>query len=178
MNEMLALALQCEQTRIASYMLEDEHSEFVYDFVPKRAFTAYTSMQTTGFCPAWYGGGQGGRVDDYASIVHWHVGKVAAFCQRLDGMLEANGQSVLDNSVVFLGASTHGQDHACNKLPTVLMGGGGGRLRTNQFLDTGNRPMRDMYATLLNNVYDLGVANFGVNRTGAPMQSIPQLLRA
>ena len=34
-----------------------------------------------------------------------------------------------------------------------------------------------MYATLLNNVYDLNAANFGVNLTGAPMHTIPQLLR-
>jgi hypothetical protein len=175
-SELLALALQCDQTRIASYMLEDEKSEFVYDFVPKRTFTAFTSTPSTGFCPEWYNGGQGGAVDDYASIVHWHVGKVAEFCQRLDSMKEDNGLSVLDNSVVFLGASMHSQDHACEKLPTVLMGGGGSRLRTNRFVDLTRRPMRDFYITLMNDVYDLGVTDFGMNLTGAPLKSIPQLL--
>ena len=175
-NELVALALQCDQTRIASYMLEDEHSEFIYDFVPKRTFSAYTSTPSTGFCPEWYSGGQSGNVNDYASIVHWHVGKVAEFCQRLDGMKEDNGLSVLDNSVVFLGASMHGQDHACKELPTVLMGSGGGRLRTNQYLPLARRPMRDFYITLMNNVYDLGIADFGVNLTGAPLKNIPELL--
>ncbi len=176
MNELLALSLQCDQTRIASYMLEDEKSEFIYDFVPKRTFSTYTSAPSTGFCPEWYNGGQGGAVDDYASIVHWHVGKVAEFCKRLDGMKDDNGLSVLDNSVVLLGASMHGQDHACENLPTVLMGGGGGRLKTDQYLALQRRPMRDFYITLMNDVYDLALPNFGVNLTGAPLNHIPQLL--
>ena len=90
-NEVLALALQCDQTRIASYMLEDEHSEFIYDFVPKRTFSAYTSTPSTGLCPEWYRGGQSCSLNDYASIVHWHVGKVAEYRQRLDGLKEDNG---------------------------------------------------------------------------------------
>lgn len=36
--------------------------------------------------------------------------------------------------------------------------------------------MRDLYITLVNNVYDLGVADFGVNLTGAPLKNITELL--
>ncbi|HEY3668565.1 MAG TPA: DUF1552 domain-containing protein, partial [Polyangiaceae bacterium] len=43
MNELLALGLQCDGTRVASYMLEDERSAFLYDFIPRRTFTALTS---------------------------------------------------------------------------------------------------------------------------------------
>ena len=176
MNELLALALQCDRTRIASYMLEDERSEFVYDFVPKRLFTPLTSVQTTGFCPEWHGGGQSGSQDDFASIVNWHVGKVAAFCQRLAGMMEENGQSVLDNSVIFMGAAMHGSDHSCRDLPTLVVGGGGGRLKTDQHLALNNRPLRDFHFTMMNGVYDLGLNDFGVNLTGAPISMIGDLL--
>ncbi|HEY1534776.1 MAG TPA: DUF1552 domain-containing protein, partial [Polyangiaceae bacterium] len=57
MNELLALALQCDTTRIATYMLEDDKSQFLYDFVPRRTFSALTSAPATGFCPEWYAGG-------------------------------------------------------------------------------------------------------------------------
>ena len=143
MNELLALALQCDQTRIASYMLEDERSEYIYDFVPQRHFEATSSVQVPGVCGEWHGFGQNGTQDDFASIVYWHTGKVAQLCSRLDGMIEEDGRSVLDNSVILLGSAMHGQDHSCFDLPTLLVGGGGGALKTNQHLALTKRPMRD-----------------------------------
>ena len=176
MNELLALALQCDQTRVATYMLEDERSEYVYDFVQKRHFEALTSAPIPGVGNEWHGGGQNGSTDDFATIVYWHVAKVAEFCQRLAGMPEDNGQSVLDNSVVFLGAAMHGQDHSTANLPSLLVGGGGGALKTDQHLALGHRPLRDLHFTLMNGVYGLGVTDFGVDLTGAPIAIIDQLL--
>jgi Protein of unknown function (DUF1552) len=178
MNELLALALQCDSTRIATYMLEDDKSQFVYDFVPRRTFTPLTSTPATGFCPEWYTGGLNGDPNDYASIVNWHVGKVAAFCQRLDNMPEENGRSVLDNSVVFMGGAMHGSDHAADRLPAFLVGSGGGSLKTDQHRDLGKRPLRDLYFTLMNGVYGMGVENFGQNLTGAPIALINELLNS
>ena len=176
MNELLALALQCDQTRIASYMLDDERSEFVFDFLPKRKFTPLTSVETTGFCPEWHGGGQSGYIDDFATIVRWNVSKVAELCQRLAGMDDGDGQNVLDNSVIYFGSGMQGRDHSADRLPAFCVGGGGNRLKTDQHLALTKRPLRDFYFTLLNGVYDLGATDFGVNRTGAPISMIEQLL--
>jgi hypothetical protein len=178
MNELLALALQCDRTRIASYMLEDERSEFICDHIPRRTFTALTSAPAQGTCPEWHGGGQQGSQDDFASIVQWNVGKVGELCQKLAAMPEANGQSVLDNSVIFLGAGLEGSLETADRLPALTIGGGGGRLKTDQHLDLGKRPLRDFYFTLMNGVYDMGVADFGVNLTGAPIAMIDELLNA
>jgi hypothetical protein len=176
MNELLALALQCDRTRVVSYMLEDERNDFLFDFVPKRDFGELTSTPSTGVCPSWYSGGLNGDPNHYASIVHWHVGKVAALCKRLDGMIEADGQSVLDNCVVYLGASMHGADHAADRLPVFTVGSGGGALKTNQHVTLSKRPLRDFYFTLMNDVYKMGVQSFGDNLTGAPIARIPELL--
>ena len=176
MNELLAIALQCDHTRIASYMMEDERSEFVFNHVPRRAFTTFTSEQIEGFCPEWHGGGQNGSVNDFATIVHWHIGKLAAFCERLRKMDDGDGQSVLDNTVVFIGCAMHGMDHSARNLPTVTIGGGGGALATDQHLALTDRPLRDFYFTLMNSVYGMGVTDFGVNKTGAPIAPISELL--
>jgi hypothetical protein len=176
MNELLGLALQCDRTRIASYMLEDERSEFVCDHIPRRTFTALTSTPSTGTCPEWHGGGQQGSQDDFASIVQWNVGKIAELCQKLAAMPEANGLSVLDNSVIFLGSGLEGSEETADRLPAFTVGGGGGRLKTDQHLDLGKRPLRDFYFTLMNGVYDMGVNDFGVNLTGAPIALIKELL--
>ena len=108
--------------------------------------------------------------------MRWHVGKVAQLCQMLNTLPDADGSSLLDNTVVFMGACMHGSNHQCSDLPTLLVGGGGGRLVTNQHLSLGNRPLRDFYFTLMNGVYDVGVSDFGTNLTGAPIALIDALL--
>jgi len=174
MNDLIALAFQCDLTRVISYMLEDERSEFVYDHVPRRTFTALTSTPGTGVCGN-YNSAQTGSQDDYASITHWNVGKVAELCQKLAALDDGNGQSVLDNSVVFLGAAMHGSTFSCSDLPALLLGSGGGRLRTDQHLALPNRPLRDLYFSLMNGVYGMNVTDFGVNRDGVGISQIREL---
>ncbi len=176
-NELVVLALQCDLTRVVSYMLGDEYCQFIYDHVPLRTFTASSSAPAaTGVCGEYHGA-QHGSSDEYATITWWNVGKVAELCAKLASVQDGDsGQTLLDNSVVFLGSCMHGSNHRCADLPALMIGGGGGRLRTDQHLALENRPMRDFYFTLMNGVFDLGVTEFGVNRTGAPLEGISELL--
>lgn len=175
MNDLIALAFQCNLTRIVSYMLEDERSEFTYDHVAKRKFTAEGSVPGEGFCGE-YRGASHGDADEFASITWWNVGKVAQLCQSLAGVVEDDyGHTVLDNTVVFLGSCMHGQDHRVDRLPALLIGGGSA-LRLDQHLDLGKRPLRDLYYTLANSVYGMNLPSFGIDRTGAPHATISELL--
>jgi len=177
MNSLIALAFQCDITRVISYMLEDERSEFTYDNVEERAFTATGSTPKGGTCSEYHAAQHAGD-DVFATITWWNVGRVADLCRKLDAIKEANGASVLDNSVVFLGACMHGGDHEGDRLPVALIGGGNLGLKTNQHLVLSKRPLRDLYVTLMNDVYGLGVTDFGTDRTGATPARISQLLRA
>ncbi|HEY3668925.1 MAG TPA: DUF1552 domain-containing protein [Polyangiaceae bacterium] len=178
MNALVVMAFQCNVTRIVTYMLEDERSEFVYDHVPRRTFnaTAGTSTQTTGTCPEWHNGGQHGDPNDYGAITRWNVGKVAALATLLDGVKESNGLSILDNSVLFLGSCMETDNHACQNLPTLLIGGAGGKLKTGQFVNLGKRPMRDLHFTMMNSVFGMAQTNFGQNLTGAPIATIKEIV--
>jgi hypothetical protein len=49
-------------------------------------------------------------------------------------------------------------------------------LKTDQHVDLTKRPMRDLYFTLMNGVYDMSVTNFGMNKTGAPIALIDEIL--
>ena len=175
MNDLIAMAFECDSTRVISYMLEDERSEFVYDHVPQRTFTDTTSVPSTGVCYE-YAGAQRGEIDVYATITWWNVGKVAQLCQKLASIDDGDGKSVLDNCAVFLGASMHGRDFRCADLPAVLIGGGGGALKTDQHVSLTNRPLRDLYVTLMNKVFAMNVTDFGVNRNGAALSPIVELL--
>jgi len=175
MNALIALAFQCDLTRVISYMLEDERSEFTYDNVQERAFTADGSSPKARSCPEYHLAQHAGG-DVFATITWWNVGKVADLCRKLDAIEEANGASVLDNTVVLLGGCMHGGDHLGDRLPVALVGGGNLGLRTDQHLVLEKRPLRDLYLTLMNDVYQLNVSDFGQDLTGAKAARISQLL--
>lgn len=175
MNDLIAMAFECDVTRVISYMLEDERSEFTYDHVEQRAFTAEGSRSKGGACLEYHTAQHEGG-DVFASITWWNVGKVADLCRKLDAIQEAPSSSVLDNTVVFLGACMHGGDHQGDRLPVALVGGKNVGLKNDQHLVFEGRPLRDLYFTLLNDVFGLGVRDFGQNAAGVPIQRIAELL--
>ena len=180
MNALIAIALQCDLTRIVTYMLEDERSIFKYDHVKKRAFNGgnASSTETSSNCGEYHNDGQHGNdgLDTYASITRWNVSKVAELARKLDAVKEANGKSVLDNTVIFFGGCMHAQDHACERLPALLIGGGGGRLKTGQYVNLSKRPLRDLHFTVMNKVFDMAQTDFGQNLTGAPISTIDEIV--
>jgi hypothetical protein len=181
MNDLIVLALQCDATRIISYMLEDERSEFVYDHVAQRKFT--TSGSTVGdgrTCGNYHGSQHGGDTNnDFASIIWWQAQKVSELCQKLDAIVEEDGKSILDNSIVLFASCMHGGNHYSNDLPVALIGGGGGMLNTDQHvLFAKERPMRDLHYTIMNKYFELGVTEFGVNTQGVPHRLIEELIKA
>ncbi|MEO8900491.1 MAG: hypothetical protein ABI488_02610, partial [Polyangiaceae bacterium] len=128
-------------------------------------------------CPEYHAAQHAGG-DDFATITWWNVGKVADLCRMLDNIQEAPGVSVLDNCVVYLGACMHGGDHEADRLPVALIGGGNLGLKNNQHLVLDKRPLRDLYFTLMNDVYGLrNPSEFGQNLTGAPPARISELLK-
>jgi hypothetical protein len=178
MNDLIVMALQCDLTRVVTHMLEDERSEFIYNHVAKRTFTETGSTEVSGTCPEYHGGGQHGAQNDFATITWWNVGKVAALCAKLDAIKEGE-RSILDNSVILFGGAMHGSNHACNELPITLIGGGGGRLKTDQHIVFTKRWLRDLHITMMKEVFGMsgaGVDDFGIARADKPPTLIREIL--
>jgi hypothetical protein len=177
MNDLIVMALQCDATRIITHMLEDERSEFTYDHVQMRTFSATGSTESNGTCPEYHGGGQHGSQDAFASIVRWNAGKVAELATKLDAIKEADGTSILDNTVIFFAGAMHGSNHACNDLPVALIGGGALGLKQDQHVAFGKRPLRDLHYTMMNKVFDMSdVKDFGHDLTGAPIKVVSEII--
>jgi hypothetical protein len=176
MNDIITMALSCDMTRVISYMLDDARSEFVYDHVTMREFDDAGSVEGNGQPGNFHGSQHAGEKNNgFASINHWLSQKVADLCLKLDAIPEGDG-TLLDNTVVFYASCMRGGDHASNDLPVVLLGGGGAGLKTDQHIRfDADRPLRDLYFTLLNDVYGAGVDSFGVHIQGAPNQRIAEL---
>ena len=187
MNDLIVMAFQCDVTRIISYMMEDERSEFVYSHVPKRKFAAAGSTPSTNAtdtCGNYHGAQHAGSAnDDFATINWWQSGKISALAQRLDALPDGDGATMLDNTVMMYASCMHGGNHQSNDLPVALIGGGSGSLKTDQhvkFPDAigSDRPMRDLYYTLLQKTFNINVPSFGTHINNIPNSLITEILKA
>ena len=77
--------------------------------------------------------------------------RFAKFLQTLDTMKDADGTSVLHNSMIVYGCAIgDGNKHNHDELPVVLAGGGGGTLQAGRHLKLGQpTPMTNLYTSML-----------------------------
>lgn len=181
MNDLVVMALRCDVTRVISYMLDDARSDFVYNHLTNREFDANGSREGSGAVGGYHGLQHAGDSNNgYATINHWFAQKVCELAQKLEAIPEGDG-NVLDHTAILFGSGMHGSNHDANELPIVLIGGGNGVLRGDQhieFLPTPNdRPIRDVYWTLLTQVFQLDVASFGSHIRQEPNRVVTEILR-
>lgn len=175
MNDLIVMAFQCDVTRVITHMMEHERSEFVYDHIIRRDFTE-TSSTPNGEPGGNYHGAQHGSAQPFASITYWNTEKVAELCVRLAAIEDAPGVSVLDNTLLQYASCMNGGGHYGFDLPVALIGGLGGIFKTNQHVDFGERPHRDLYYTILNEGFGVGVNDFGVCNLGTPIGTVNEVL--
>jgi hypothetical protein len=160
MIDLMVMAIQCDTTRVVSFMLDDARSEWVYSFLPKRSFTATGSTPGTG--PVGnYHGAQHGDAQEFATIIHWNAQKVNEMATKLDALKETDGKSVLDSSLIMMMSGMNGGNHDGLDLPIAMVGSGGGVLRQNQYLNGGGKNLADLHLTIINKVYGGTLTAFG-----------------
>ncbi len=181
MIDLIVMALQCDATRVVSFMMDDVRSEFSYSFLTARTFTATGSTLTTR--PVSGGiyalNASGAQSSDYATCNFWFVEKLSRLAQKLAATPTASG-TMLDDATIWLGSEMHGPNHDGLDLPIVTVGKGGGRLKTNQFIDFAKMPRKterlsNLFLTFLRNVFDLPVQTFGGGQAATgPTDMAPQ----
>jgi hypothetical protein len=178
MNELIVMAFQCDATRIITHMLEDERSEFAYSHVPRRTFSATSSTPGAGVCGEYHNNGQHGDQQVFGTIGWWNAGKVAALCAKLDAIKEGD-KSILDNSVIWFSGPMYGPTHSCSQIPMTLIGGGAGKLKTDQHVVFAKRWLRDLHITVMKHVFGMsgpGVDNFGIDRPALPPTMMTEIM--
>lgn len=181
MNDLMVMALQCDVTRIITYMLDNSRSDLVYSWVPRKDYenggamlggtsTAYhESQHHTGTSP------------DFASITRWHIEAVADLLTKMDAVVEPAGGTLLDNSTLMFCSDMHHGDHAAFDLPFLMFGSGSGTFRQNELVMLPEgiediRQMRDVHFTILNQYFGLGLTSFGEDMRGIPNQLVSEIL--
>jgi hypothetical protein len=182
MNELIAMAIQCDVTRVISYMLDDARSEFDYGaFIAEEHRTALGGMDFGG-ASNFHGSAQHGPENNggYQLITRWFNDTVAKLALKLDAMPEGDG-TVLDNTVMLMINSQHGANHDNNDLPVVIVGSGGGVLKQNGHVayttsEASVTHIRDLYYTVQNQVFAANVASFGDSMGNVPNALLAEIL--
>ncbi|KYF76909.1 hypothetical protein BE17_41905 [Sorangium cellulosum] len=116
---------------------------------------------------------------DFAAINCWLGQKAAQFAQRLDAIRDGDG-TVLDHSVMVYMSEMRTHDHDAYDLPIVLLGGDSVLLNDAHVAYDplgSDRQLRDLWFTIMNQYYGLGVASFGDDLRGEPSALLEEILR-
>jgi hypothetical protein len=180
MIDLVVMALQCDLTRVVTFMLDDARSDFPYLFLKLRNFTDGGSTEATtsvtngnisdglsGFHGLQHAGD---RNDGFATINHWLTQKAASFATKL--MMSSEGATnILDNSTIHYGSGMHGGNHQGIDVPLALIGGHGGALKTNTYVNYATTPglMQNVHLTIMQKVFGMtGTASFNGSTGLAP----------
>jgi hypothetical protein len=125
--DIMAEALACDLTRVASIMYRrGENDGQPYPHIGVQNEHHLTSHEILEENLVAHG--------DLVGIYEFYAQELAYLAQRLDGMVEPDGSTVLDNTIVLWASEIAvGRSHSWEDMPFVLLGGGQGRLQTGRF---------------------------------------------
>jgi len=151
MCDLIAIAFQTNQTRVASLIISRDLSAMYYPFL--------------GVKDGHHSASHDNNSEGYERIARFHVSQYAYLASKLDSMKEGDG-TVLDNTcLMFLSNLWIGREHDNSRLPVVLAGGLGGTLetgRTLNYLNAGanHRKMCGLYLSLMDR-FGIELEQFG-----------------
>ncbi|MFN3148328.1 DUF1552 domain-containing protein [Bremerella sp.] len=154
MFDLLALSLQTDSTRVASFMLANDGSNRNFRDIGvsegHHSLSHHRDNQE--------------MKDKIAKIDHFYVTQLAYFLDKLKSIKDASGATVLDNSMVVYGSGlSDGNRHRHDDLPVILAGKGGGTLETNRHVQLEVRdrtPMANLFVSMMDKM-GIQEAEFG-----------------
>jgi hypothetical protein len=93
---------------------------------------------------------------DWLKVNQFFTEQVAYIAQKLDAVQEGE-RTLLDNSMILFLSSMMTGHHNNQQLPVILLGRGGGQIRTGRILDYLNKPNRKMCSLYLSLLEKAGV---------------------
>lgn len=140
MSDMLALALQTDTTRIATFVHANEGSNRSYPYIDV----------PEGHHELSHHGNDAAKMTKIKKINVFHAQRVAYLVGKLKSVKEGNG-TLLDNTMLVFGSGIgDGNAHNHDNLPVVLFGKGGGTITTGRHIKYEKEtPIANFYLALL-----------------------------
>ncbi len=126
MGDLMVVALQTGLTNVATFMVGPERwdTPYMFDglFDKPRSHHQMSHNQTK-------------TIDDLLKIDRFHMEQYAYLLSKMDKIQEANGTTLLDNTLFTYGSGLgDGSTHQYNDLP-IIVGGGGSRVKSGQHIN-------------------------------------------
>jgi hypothetical protein len=149
MCDILVLAFRTDTTRVCTLKLNNDHSSLRFPHLPAA-------------------GGKGGidymihhllsHTDnaDWLKVNQFFTEQVAYIAKKLDEVQEGD-RTLLDNSMILYCSSMMTGNHNNDQLPVVMVGKGGGQIKTGRILDYLGKPNRKMCSLYLSLMEKTGV---------------------
>ncbi len=157
MCDILVLAFRTDTTRVCTLKLNNDHSSLRFPHLKVDYMIHHLLSHTDGA--------------DWLKVNRFFAEQVAYIAQKLDAVREGD-RTLLDNSMILYLSSMMTGNHDNQQLPVVLVGRGGGRIKTGRTLDYRNKPNRRMCSLYLSLMDKMGVRLEGFGDSKERLQEI------
>ena len=151
MCDILVLAFQTDTTRIGTLKLNNDHSSLRFPKLGVDYMIHHLLSHSDG--------------DDWLKVNRFFTQQLAYIAGKLDKVQEGE-RTLLDNSMVLFCSSMMTGNHNNDQLPVVVLGRGGGQIKSGRILDYLGKPNRRMCSLYLSLMDKAGVRlpTFGDSR--------------
>ena len=138
--DMLALALACDATRVASVQFSTAINAIGFPWLDSTAEGHNLSHR---------GPSDTAAKEQLTQRARWYAGQIAYLARQLAAITEGDS-TVLDNTVLVWGNELSlGNSHSHSEIPFMLLGSAGGHFRTGRYLQFGAQPHNRLLVSLL-----------------------------
>jgi hypothetical protein len=134
MCDILVLAFRTDTTRVCTLKLNNDHSSLRFPKLNVDYMIHHLLSHTDG--------------DDWLKVNRFFTQQVAYIANQMDKVQEGE-RTLLDNSMLLFCSSMMTGNHNNDQLPVILLGRGGGRIKSGRVLDYTGKPNRKMCSLYL-----------------------------
>lgn len=155
MTDILVAALACDITRVGTMQWSDSEAKFMLPFLKGSDGKALADHHHG------YQHDRGFQPGALEVIYNWYASNFAYLLEKMAGVMDGNGMSLLDNSlVVWVSEIQHPDSHGQSNMPFVLAGKAGGALQSGRWLKATGQPHNNLLVSILN-LFGLTNTRFG-----------------
>ena len=149
MSDILVLAFQTDTTRVCTLKLNNDHSSLRFPNLPSERPNQRIDYMIHHLLSH-------SNNADWLKVNQFFTEQLAYIADKMNRIQEGE-RTLLDNSMLLYCSSMMTGGHDNNQLPVVLLGRGGGQIRTGRILDYTGRPNRKMCSMYLSLMDKVGV---------------------
>lgn len=156
MLELIALAFQCDLTRVVTFMQGNGGDGRVYDFLGMSDGHHYLSHHQQSVA----------KLDLLQIINTWEVEQFATLVTRL-GQIQEGESRLIDNALVYFSSEIEdGDSHAHTNMPVLLAGRGGGAVKSGRHMRVAaGEPVANLFTSVMS-AWGAEAPPFGADGTG------------